>query len=449
MEKILMQPIHRLKQVISGCIFTVVLLTAWLNTSAQHMTAEQAVAIALENNYSIRLAKLNVEILENNLSAGNAAFLPVIDASATQNNSIQNARQEYLDGRVNEKENAKSSSVNAGVGLDWTIFDGLRMFSGYDILKKQLQAGKLQTRLEVENTIGEVLSLYYQLVELHQKVRMFEESVTLGKARTEIADQKLAIGAGSRLELLQARVDMNADISELLALNDQITEATIQMNLLLGRNADETFSVEDSIRLVNPPDLSALKSAMEQNNTGILINKSNLEIARLYLQNVKGKMYPQLGVNAGWNYNNQSSESGFIKSGRSDGFNYGFTASMPILDRFNNRRERQNARVDIESANLEYETFLAEVNAALLSTYSVYNNKLKNIELERENLETAFTNFDIANERYRLGELSGIEIREAQQNLLIARDRLITLIYQTRLLEIEMLRLTGNIIPAG
>jgi outer membrane protein TolC len=219
------------------------------------------------------------------------------------------------------------------------------------------------------------------------------------------------------------------------------------MNLLLGRNAGELFTVEDSIKLANTTDLSMLKSAMEQNNTTILINRSNIEMAQLNLSDVRGKIFPELGVTAGYSFNNQTSESGFLRSGRSDGLNYGLTASMPILDRFNNRRERQNAKVGIESANLQYETYLAEANAALLSSYSVYSNKLKNIELERENLQTANTNFDIANERYRLGELSGIEIREAQQNLLIAHDRYITLIYQARLLEIEMLRLTGGIIP--
>lgn len=414
---------------------------------AQFLSAEQAVAIALENNYSIRLSKLNVEILENNLEAGNAGFLPVIDATASQNNSVQNTRQEYLDGRVNERDNAKSSSFNTIVGLDWTVFDGFRMFTGYSILKRQLQTGQLQNKIEVENTISQVLALYYELVQYRQKVRMFEESVELGRVRAQIADEKLAIGAGSRLELLQARVDMNADVSELLNLNDLITEATIEMNLLLGRNAAEAFTVEDSIRLVTPPDLNELKTAMEQNNTSILLNKSNIEIARLNLRNVRGKMLPELGVNLGWSYNNQTSESGFLRSGRSEGINYGVTASLPILDRFNNRRERQNAQIGIESANLEYETYLAEANAALFSTFSVYTNKLKNIELERENLQTAYTNFDIANERYRLGELSGIEIREAQQNLLIAHDRLITLIYQARLLEVEMLRLSGGIIP--
>jgi len=429
-----------------------VVITALLMCSAgaysQFLSAEEAVSIALQNNYSIRLSRLDEKILENNLNKGYAGFLPVVDATATQNNSITNSRQEYLSGQVNERDKAKASSLNAGVGLDWTIFNGFRMFAGYDILKRQLEAGRIETRLEVENAVSNVLNLYYQLVELRQKVRMLEASVQLGRARAEIADDKLSIGAGSRLELLQARVDMNADISELLNLNDQITETTINLNLLLGRNADVAFSVEDTIVLVSPPDLTALRLSMQQNNAGLQLNRKNLEIASLNLREIRGRYYPELGVNAGYNFNKQESESGFIKSGRSDGFNYGLTARLPILNGLNNNRDQQNAKIRIESANLAYESFLAELDATLLSTYSIYMNKLKNIEMERQNLETALTNFDIANERYRLGELSGIEIREAQQNLLEAQDRVITLVYQARILEVEMLRLSGNIIPA-
>lgn len=415
---------------------------------APFLSAEQAVAVALENNYSIRLSRLSEKILENNVTIGNAGMLPVLDATAAQNNSITNSRQEYLDGRVNERDNAKANTLNAGVELNWLLFDGMRMFTGYDILKAQLAGGQLQTRLEIENTISEVLRQYYNIVQLRQKVTMFERSVGLGRIRTKIADEKLAIGAGSRLELLQARVDMNADISELLNLNDLITEATINMNLLLARSANAPFTVEDSITLMPPAEYATLKSRMERNNANLLLNRNDLELAGLNLKNIKGRRYPDLGLSMGYNFNRQESQSGFISAGKSDGFTYGLSARLPLFDGFNRSREERNARIGIETATLEHERYVADLNAQLLSTYSVYTNKLKTIELERENLETAYTNFDIANERYRLGELSGIEIREAQQNLLQAEDRLISLVYQARLLEIDLMQLAGEIVPS-
>lgn len=434
-------------KLVSKILFTVFAIAMHFDALSQLLTAEQAVAIALEHNYSIRLARLNEEILENNYNLGVANFIPSVDASATQNNNITNTRQEYLSGQINEKDNAKSNSFNAGVGIDWTLFDGFRMFSGYRMLKQQLQAGQLQTRLEVENRVSEVLSLYYNIVELRQKVNMFEKSVQLGQTRVNIADEKLAIGAGSRLELLQARVDMNSDISEMLNLNDLIAEATIRMNLLLGRSAETEFMVEDSIKLMPLPEYNQLKAGMEKDNVTLLINSNDLELAELNLKNIKGKRFPEVGLIGGYDYSKQSSESGFVKLGKSQGFNYGVTASWPLFNGLNQIREQKNARISIESTRLAYESYMAELNGQLLSTYSVYNNKLKTIGLERENLQTAFTNFDIANERYRLGELSGIEIREAQQNLLLAEDRLISLVYQARLLEIELIQLSGGIIP--
>lgn len=427
-------------------LFIIFLFTA-PRSYGQFLSAEQAVVIALQNNYSIRLSGLNEKILESNVTLGNAGFLPQLEAVAGQNNSVTNARQEYLSGQVNERDNAKSSSLNAGVELNWTLFDGFMMFRGYDILRKQLEAGELQTKLEVENTIREVLNLYYTIVELRQKVNMFEKSVSLGKAREEIADDKLAIGAGSRLELLQARVDMNSDISELINLNDLITEATIRMNTLLARNPDEDFMVEDTIVLMPPAEFSSLRDKAVANNANLMINRKDLELAELNLKNIKGRRYPTLNANAGYIYNEQQSESGFVKSGKSDGFNYGLTAQLSLFDGLNRRREEKNARIEIESAQLRFDSYLADLNGQLLSTYNLYTNKLRTIELERENMETAFTNFDIANERYRLGELSGIEIREAQQNLLRAQDRLITVIYQARLYEIELLALSGDLIP--
>lgn len=430
-------------------IFFYLTLSVSMPAKAQFLSAEQAVAIALENNYQIRLSMLNERILENNRNLGVAEFFPDISADAATNNSITNTRQEYLSGQINEKNNAKSSSLNAGIGLDWTLFDGFRMFAGYDILKQQLESGQLQTRLEVENTVAEVLSLYYNIVELRQKTSMLEESVALGRSRVDIAENKLTIGAGSRLELLQARVDMNADISELVNLNDLITESTISMNLLLARDANTMFTVEDTVVLSKLPEYSVLKQRMEQTNTNLLLNSNDLELLEMNLRLIKGKRYPEIGFNMAYNYNTQESESGFVKTGRSDGLNYGLTARLPIFEGLVQSRERKNARISIESAQLKRDNIIAQLNAELLSTFSVYNNKLSTIELERENLQTAYTNFDIANERYRLGELSGIEIREAQQNLLFAQDRLISLIYQARMLEIKLLQLSGDIIPGG
>lgn len=414
---------------------------------AQMLTEADVVALVLENNYSIRITQLDEKVLNNNVTPGNAGFLPQVNATAGTNNSVTNARQEYLSGQVNERDNAKSGSVNAGASLNWTLFDGLRMFTSYDMLKQELKAGELRTRLQIEATLSDALMVYYNIVQLKQKKAVFEKAVKLGQERVGIANDMLMLGAGSRLDLLQAEVDLNTDNSELINFQDRITEASITLNQLMARDAATQFTVEDTFKVASVIDYATLKSKMEQNNPALLLSQSDLEQAQLNLKEIKGRRAPVFGVNMGYNFNDQNSESGFLKTSRTSGFNYGISANVNIFDGFNLNRQQQNARIGIEQAELEYKAYLEQLQAELLSAYTAYTNKLKMVAFEKQNLETALVNFEIAGERYRLGELSGFEFREAQKNQLLANDRLINSLYEVRLLEITLMQLSGSVLP--
>jgi outer membrane protein TolC len=428
-------------------LLQLVMLTGLQKSRAQVLTAGEAVNIAVENNFNIRIARLGEEEMKNNLTYGNAGFLPSIDLSAAQNNSITNSRQEYLSGQINERDNAKSNSFSSNLGLDWTVFDGLRMFNNYKLLGNQLRAGELRTRMQVENAISSVLINYYNIVQLHQKVVVFEKAVSLGEERTGIAREMLLIGSGSRLDLLQAEVDLNTDKSQLLDLQQRIAEASIALNQLLARDAGIEFAVEDTFRLMPGFDYSNLLQKTEAENSGLLLNNLEIEMAMNNLDIIKGSRLPVVGVNAGYNFNVQASESGFVKSGRTSGLNYGITASMSLFNGFNLKRQQQNARIGIEMAQLHLDAYQSEIRAMLLSTYTAYTSRLKMVSFEKLNLETSNINFEIAGERFRLGELSGLEYREAQKNLLLANERLINAQFEVRLLEINLLQLSGSILP--
>ena len=413
----------------------------------QMLTEADMIALVLENNYSIRVTRLDEKILDNNVSPGNAGFLPQLNASAGTNNSVTNARQEYLSGQVNERDNARAGSLNAGASLNWTLFDGMRMFTSYDKLKQELKAGELRTRLQIENTLGASLTMYYNIVQLNQKKAVFEKAITLGQERVGIATDMLMLGAGSRLDLLQAEVDLNTDRSQLINLEDLITEASIALNQLMARDASTSFTVRDTFTVARILDYADLKAKMEQNNPALLIGQSDLELAQLNLKEIKGRRSPVLGVNMGYSFNDQNSESGFLKTSRTSGYNYGISANMNIFDGFNLNRQQQNARIGIEQAELEYQGYLEQLQAELLAAYTSYANKLKMVVFEKQNLETALVNFEIAGERFRLGELSGFEFREAQKNQLLANDRLINALYEVRLLEITLMQLSGSVLP--
>lgn len=438
------------KFIISVFIASVVLLstgTVPFSAGAQVFTASDAVRTALENNYNIQIARLGEKELRNNVSPGNAGFLPGVSLNAGQSNSITNSRQEYLSGQINERENAKSNSFTTSVNMNWTIFDGFRMFNNYSMLSDQLKAGEYSTRLEIENTISEVLKNYYNIVQLNQKVKVFEKAVSLGEERTGIAGEMFIIGSGSRLDLLQAEVDLNTDKSQLLDLQERISEASIVLNQLLARDAGITFAVEDTFSLMPGFDYEQLLKKTEAGNVSLLMSNLDIEMAMNQLKEIRGSRLPGIGVNLGYNFNVQASESGFVKSGRTSGLNYGITASMSLFDGFNLNRQEKNAKIRIEAAELQLESYRSELRAALLSTYTAYSYRLKMVEFEKLNLQTANINFDIAGERYRLGELSGIEYREAQKNLLLANERLINAQFEVRLLEITLLQISGSILP--
>lgn len=424
-----------------------VVLMPHLSSEAQQLSPGQAVQIALEQNYNIRLARLTEEEIRNNLSYGNAGFLPGLTAGATQSNSITNSRQEYLSGQINEREGAKSNTFSSNLSLNWTIFDGFRMFNQYSLLSKQLAAGELSTRVQVENTITAVLGGYYNIVQLKNRARVYEKAVQLGEERVQIARDMQVIGSGSGLEVLQAEVDFNTDRSQLLDLQKRIAEAEIALNLLLARDPATLFSVEDTIALMPPFDYEMLRNKMEAGNAALQISEMETGMAINRLKDIQGRRWPVLGVNLGYNFNVQSSQSGFVIDGRTSGVNYGVTASMSIFDGFNVNRQQKNARIGLESARLQLESHKSELEALLLSTHKAYQARLQMLALEKSNRVTAEVNFDVASERFRLGELSGLEYREAQKNLLQADERLISAGYEVRLLEIALLQISGAVLP--
>lgn len=429
-----------------GCT-AIFLLIFPRSAKTQQLSPGQAVQIALEQNYNIRLARLTEEEKRNNFSYGNAGFFPGLTVGATQSNSITNSRQEYLSGQINEREGAKSNTFSSNLSLNWTIFDGFRMFNQYSMLSKQLAAGELSTRVQVENTIAAVLGGYYNIVQLKNRARVYEKAVQLGEERVQIARDMQAIGSGSGLEVLQAEVDFNTDRSQLLDLQKRITEAEIALNLLLARDPATLFSVEDSIALMPPFDYAQLRSKMEAGNAALQISEIETEMALNRLRDIQGRRWPEVGVNLGYNFNVQSSQSGFVIDGRTSGVNYGITASMSIFDGFNVNRQQKNARIGLESARLQLEAHKSELEALLLSTHKAYQARLQMLALEKSNRVTAEVNFDVASERFRLGELSGLEYREAQKNLLQAGERLISAGYEVRLLEIALLQISGAVLP--
>lgn len=413
---------------------------------AQEMLSpEDVIRQGMENNFSIRLVRQDADIAGNNLKMGIANFLPTIDLNAAQNFSVNNSRQEFLTGQINDVTGAKSDAFNTGAQLNWTLFDGMRMFVNYERLKELEQMSELLALLTVESTINDLLVNYYNLIHLKQQLQVVEKTIIVDLERMDLAKDMLQIGAGSRLELLQAEVDLNADSALLMQIEDQFDRVKVNLNQLLARDAATQFDVPDTFVVNNLLIKNALEEKMLRQNTSLQLSLQDETLAQLTLREIRGRHSPSLGFNLGYNFTDQSSESGFMQANRSSGFTYGLSANLRLLDGLNTRREKQNASIMLESSRIRTESIISELKADLQINYNSYLNKLRLINMEKQNLEAASENLSIATERFRLGDLSGIEFREAQRNFMAAEARLLAVMLEAKILEVNLLQLAGDL----
>ncbi len=409
------------------------------------LSAEEAIRIGLENNYDIRLFDRERWIAENNLSAGNAGFLPKLSLAADQNYSRLNANQEYLSGQKKDVSGAASDALVASAQLNWTLFDGLLMFTRYEKLKVLQEQGELQYLLMVEQTISEILNNYFNLIFLEEQINIVKATIGVDNERLQLAVNALEVGAGSQLEVLQAHVDQNADSALLLGLYDRFTSNRIYLNQLLARNPETQFKVPASFEVDKTLLYDNLHEKMLSLNTSLQLCRQDENLARLTLREVKGRISPSLAFNVGYNYTLQNSESGFLLHNQTDGIIYGLKANMSLFDGFNVNREKNNARIRVESSQIRTQSVSHELSSELYRAFSSYQNKLQLLVMETQNVVAATENLSIATERFRLGDLSGIEFREAQRNFMSAQGRLLSSQLETKLLEIALLQLSGGL----
>jgi outer membrane protein, adhesin transport system len=401
----------------------------------------------LENNYSLQITRNRQTILENNVTLGNAGFLPVLDLSTRHSGNVTSTRQNLRDGGTASTSGIYNTSTNAGLDLRWNLFSGFRVQTTYSRLEELRAQGELLTRLAIEQFIARTTSEYYNFIRQSGLLGNLEYSVSLSRERFRIDQERYNIGSGSRLQMLQSRVFLNADSSRYARQQEVVRASLIRLNELIGADDFEVLiSVADTVIAVNKDLLlDDLMAAMLDNNTSLMISSGDQAIAELDRRLIESRTYPFVSFNTGYGYTFNTFQAGTLQNQQAMGMNYGITVGINLFDGFNRRREISNARIEIDNRELAFQRTLQEVNADLVTIFRTYENNLRLLEMEYENLETARENMEIAFERYRLGALSGIELREVQVSLLDAEERLLAIQYQTKLAEISLLQIAGRI----
>lgn len=407
------------------------------------LTLEEAVRIALENNYDVRIAANNLSIDRNNVTYGNAGFLPSVGANFSNNNSIESTRQNRSDGTVREGNNVNNSGINYGVGLNWTVFNGFRMFARYDQLKELRNLGEENLRLAMLGKVADVVNLYYDLVQQQQQLAAFDTIITISRVRVNTAQSRFEIGKSSRLEVLNAQVDFNTDTTNLIRQRTLYHNTRIQLNEQLARDVNTDFRVVDTIDIDNALILSELSAQAAQQNPALQVALINKRIAELELRQVRADRYPVIGLNAGYSFSNSRSALGFATSSRGRGLDYGVTASVNIFNGFNQRRLENNARISIDNTQLVYERTNLNVQSQLATAYQTYVTSIALVQIEKDNQAIAARNLEITLDKFKLGSIATVEFRAAQVNYINATTRYTTAQYEAKLGEVFLRELAG------
>lgn len=420
------------------------MLLFWLSVASQPLLSpEEAMRIGLENNFGILLVRNDKAIAENNTSIGNAGMLPRLNLNSSRNFSVNDTRQEFLDGQVNDRQDAHSQVFSYGAQLNWTIFDGFRMFRRFDQLRSLEQKAAMQELLAMEQTVQSIYNQYYTLVLLEKRLHYQQQSMLLSTERVRLAETRLRSGSGSRLEYLQAQVDRNNDSSAIYEIQNQIVRARMQFNHTLGREPETDFTIRDTIPTASLPDEKTLVQRLDAFNTLLRIARQDEQMALLSIREIQSRYYPELAATLSYNYLNQNSQSGFLLQNNSSGFTYGLTASWNIFNGLNNRRELSNYKIMAESSVLRIASLENELKANLKAMLHQFLNKQSQITLEQQNAKAADENLRLAAQRYHIGDLSGIEYREAQKSQLNAQVRLLQNLQEAVLLETAIRQMTG------
>lgn len=428
-------------------IHTLLLLLFAASASAQ--TLRQCIEKALQNNYELQIQRNDEEIARNNVSWANAGATPSVDATASYKPAWRTMERTVsrATGEATTQSGALDNALSALVSLDWTLFDGFRMQTSYKQYQILQQQGELGTRMVIEDLIADVASEYYFYLEQVIRQQHLLYSMNLSRERLRIADLKYQTGRLSGLDRQLALADFHADSIAYIAQDEALTSSRIRLNNLMANEANLSQPITLSDTTISLRTDLALADLWQQTlaaNASVLRTAQNQQLAELDLRKVLSRNYPYLRLNAQYGYNHTFYGRAANSQQSNLGLNAGLTVGFNLFDG-NRRRERRNAELTIQNRKLQSQQLELDLRTRLTTFWEAYTNDLTLLSLQRENLTIARRNYDSAMERFKVGELSGFDLRQVQKTLLDAEERVLQAQYDAKMCEISLLLISGRI----
>lgn len=420
---------------------SIIILSLFLPMASQaqeKMTLDEALMKALENNYSLKISRNDETIAGNNVTL--APFLPTVTGTGRQSQT-----DNYTESSSGGDDKSRTNFYTAGASLNWRIFDGLAMFATYSRQQELLSMSSQRVKINVENLVMRVCSEYYFIIVQQNRMESVLTSLSLSKSRYENAEEKYLLGVISGLELQQARIDLNTDSSAVLIQQEAVKTAYILMTNLLNAGHDINFNISDTILLAPQIDIEMLRERTLSFNNQLIMARQGETLSKYDLEAVRALRYPTINFSTGYNFTRSEFPWAASTYSMTNGFNWGFNMSWNIFSGLETNRRIANAKIEAESSRLAYLDIENEILSELDLLYNTYQNNIIVTDFETQSAEVARASLEIAMERYRLGNLSGLEFREYQNNYLSAINRRLTALYRAKISEIGLRLLSGEL----
>ncbi|HOZ41410.1 MAG TPA: TolC family protein [Flavobacteriales bacterium] len=427
-------------------LLTSLLLLASGWSSAQVLTAEEAVRIAVEQNHGIRIARLDARSGELLNNPGNAGMLPTVDAVGQYSIDNSATKQTFFSGDVRETDNADQRVLDAAVQLNWTVFDGLAMFAAKDRLEALELIGQTRLRQQMEATTYDVLAAYYQLVQLRKAIAVQQEGVRISRERLRITETGARIGSASGLNMVQARLDLSTDSALVLDLQLQVALTTTRLNALMGRDPSTQLEVASEVPAAETLDLAQVQQAARQANSTVQQARQQQIAADLSMKELRGTLLPQVDLFSNYGYTRSTSAVGILQSNQALGPDYGARVSIPLFRGLQMRSAMEVAKLGQEQASIITQQAELDLEESVLNAWTAYTLSAQRVALEEANLNSSRTQVDIALESFRLGAITSVELRDVQQGLVAAEGRSLAARYEAKVAELHLKWLAGRLL---
>ncbi|MEP5340375.1 MAG: TolC family protein [Algibacter sp.] len=428
-------------------ILILVFLSVLQGVSQELLTKKEALEITLENNFGIKVANNNLEVAKNNTSIYNNDYLPTISASSGANYSRDNQTIVDQEGESTSITGAETKAYSASVGLSYTIFDGLGRKYNYQQLKETYNLTELQVKETIENTYLQLFTVYFQIARLTENTSNLNEALSISKSRLERVKYQYDYGQSTKLEWLNAEVDVNNDSIALINAKQQLTNEKRGLNVVLGKEKEVDYDVETQVSFDRIMNFKELQQKTIANNNTLKQNEKNIAISEFNIKINKASYLPSLSLTSsyGWNKSTNPSTS-FLASSNSNGLDAGLSLSWSLFDGGSRKIKVANAKIALESQQILLEEQKITIDNNLKNTFGNYQNQLFVINAQEQNVITTQNNFDRSAEGYKLGQITSIEFRQAQINLLNSKTAYNNAKFDAKLIELQLLQLSGDLL---